>query len=48
MKRSMMQAYATRSDEAVALYQKAFDAILISSYTNHLHHVNSVHSWQIL
>jgi len=34
MKRSMMQAYDTRSDEAVALYQKAFDAALISSYPN--------------
>ncbi|SEU33249.1 PhnB protein [Lacrimispora sphenoides] len=34
MKRSMMQAYVTRSDEAVALYQKAFDAALISSYPN--------------
>lgn len=34
MKRSMMQAYVTRSDEAVALYQKAFDAVLISSYLN--------------
>ena len=34
MKRSMMQAYVTRSDEAVALYQKAFDAVLISSYPN--------------
>jgi Uncharacterized protein conserved in bacteria len=34
MKRLMMQAYVTRSDEAVALYQKAFDAILISSYPN--------------
>ena len=29
-----MQAYVTRSDEAVALYQKAFDAVLISSYPN--------------
>jgi hypothetical protein len=34
MKRSMMQAYVTRRDEAVALYQKAFDAVLISSYLN--------------
>ncbi len=34
MIRSMMQAYVTRSDEAVALYQKAFDAVLISSYLN--------------
>ena len=34
MIRSIMQAYVTRSDEAVALYQKAFDATLISSYLN--------------
>jgi len=34
MKRSMMQAYVTRSDEAVKLYQNAFDATLISSYPN--------------
>ena len=34
MKRSMMQAYVTKSDEAVALYQKAFNAKLISSYLN--------------
>ena len=34
MKRSMMQAYVTRSDEAVELYQNAFDATLISSYPN--------------
>lgn len=34
MKRSMMQAYVQRSDEAVKLYQKAFDAFLISSYLN--------------
>lgn len=34
MKRSMMLAYVTRSDEAVALYQKAFGTILISSYLN--------------
>lgn len=34
MKRSMMQAYVTRSDKAVALYQEAFDAALISSYPN--------------
>lgn len=34
MKRSMMQAYVTKSNEAVALYQKAFDAVLISSYLN--------------
>ena len=34
LKRSMMQAYVTKSDEAVALYQKAFDAVLISSYPN--------------
>ena len=30
----MMQAYVTKSDEAVALYQKAFNARLISSYPN--------------
>lgn len=29
-----MQAYVTRSDEAVALYQETFDAILISSFPN--------------
>lgn len=34
MKRSMMQAYVTKSNEAVALYQKAFGATLISSYPN--------------
>jgi PhnB protein len=34
MKRSMMQAYVIRSDAAVALYQEAFDAVLISSYPN--------------
>ena len=34
MKRSMMQAYVTRSDEAVALYQEAFDAALLCSYPN--------------
>ena len=34
MKGSMMQAYVTRSDEAVKLYQNAFDATLISSYPN--------------
>lgn len=34
MKRSMMQAYVIRSDEAVALYQKAFGATLIASYPN--------------
>ena len=34
MKRSMMQAYVTKSNEAVALYQKAFDAILLNSYLN--------------
>jgi PhnB protein len=34
MKRSMMQASVTRSDEAVALYQEAFDAVLISGYPN--------------
>jgi len=30
----MMQVYVTRSGEAVAFYQKAFDAALISSYLN--------------
>ena len=30
----MKQAYVTKSDEAVALYQKAFNASLISSYPN--------------
>lgn len=34
MKRSMMQAYVVGSRDAVALYQKAFDAVLISSYPN--------------
>ena len=34
MKRSMMQAYVTRSDEAVVFYQKAFGATIISSYPN--------------
>lgn len=34
MKRSMMQVYVKQSDKAVALYQKAFDAKLISSYPN--------------
>ena len=34
MKISMMQAYVIKSDEAVALYQKAFNASLISSYKN--------------
>lgn len=34
MTRSMMQAYVTKSDEAVSLYQKAFGAALISSYPN--------------
>jgi PhnB protein len=28
----MMQVYVKRSNEAVALYQEAFDAVLISSY----------------
>lgn len=32
MKRSMMQVYVVRSDRAVALYQKAFDAELLCSY----------------
>ncbi len=30
----MMQVYAVRSDLAVALYQKAFDAPIVSSYPN--------------
>lgn len=34
MQRSTMQAYVKQSDEAVALYQKAFDAVLISSDLN--------------
>lgn len=34
MKRSMMQVYIKRSDEAVALYQRAFDTMLIDSYPN--------------
>lgn len=34
MLRSMMQAYVKGSDKAVPLYQKAFDATLISSYLN--------------
>lgn len=34
MKRSMMQAYVKRSNEAVALYQRAFGASLISSFLN--------------
>lgn len=34
MKRSMMQAYVVNSNEAVALYQTAFNAQLISSYKN--------------
>jgi len=34
MKRSMMHVYVKQSDKAVALYQKAFDAKLISSYPN--------------
>lgn len=34
MKRSMMQAYVKGSDKAVALYQAAFDAKLVSSYLN--------------
>ena len=34
MKRSMMQAYVIKSNEAVALYQKAFNATMISSYLN--------------
>ena len=34
MKRSMMQAYVKGSDKAVELYQKAFNAKLISEYKN--------------
>lgn len=34
MLRSMMQVYVKGSKEAVALYQKAFDAKLISEYKN--------------
>lgn len=34
MIRSLMQAYVTRSDEAVPLYLEAFDGVLISSYLN--------------
>lgn len=34
MKRSMMQVYVIRSNEAVALYQEAFDAVLLCSYPN--------------
>lgn len=34
MKRSMMQAYVKGSAEAVALYQRAFGAPLVSSYLN--------------
>ncbi len=34
MVRSMMQAYVTRSDEALELYLKAFDATLLCSYPN--------------
>lgn len=34
MRRSMMQAYVKRSDLAVALYQKAFGAELVSGYPN--------------
>lgn len=34
MKRSMLQVYVKRSDLAVALYQRAFDAPLVSSYPN--------------
>jgi len=30
----MMQAYVNESDKAVELYQKAFDAKLVASYTN--------------
>lgn len=34
MKRSMMQAYVKGSDKAIELYQKAFNAKLVSSYPN--------------
>lgn len=34
MKRSMMQVYVKESGQAVALYQDAFDASLVSSYPN--------------
>ena len=34
MLRSMMQAYVKESGQAVALYQKAFDAELAASYAN--------------
>lgn len=34
MHRSMLQTYARGSDKAVALYQRAFDAALVSAYPN--------------
>ena len=34
MKRSMMQVYVRGSNEAVSVYQKAFDAQLVSEYKN--------------
>lgn len=34
MHRTLMQIYVRRSDKAVRLYQKAFDADLTASYTN--------------
>ncbi len=34
MQRSMMQIYVNESDNAVELYQKAFDAELVASYIN--------------
>lgn len=34
MKRSMLQTYVHGSDKAVALYQQAFNAALVSSYPN--------------
>lgn len=34
MYRSMMQVYVSKSNEAVAFYQKAFDAVLGDAYPN--------------
>ncbi len=34
MKRSLMQAYVTGSDKAIAFYQKAFNAPVVASYPN--------------
>jgi len=34
MKRSLMQIYVRGSDRAVALYRRAFDAVLVCSYPN--------------